>query len=259
MWNQLHKVIAIAFSLLLFASALKPIFAQGDHCDPGLPQRVSDAYGYRLRGDRCEGIYIKEVQGSAIKVVALTESVEDFSLATNKNLLMQWVAPSRTSVRVRAYGLRHRLYYRMDSLRPAGTTSYDWSLNLLAALSLRRPELGLVAWVSQQVDNKNRDVYLPVSLTQQTAVSKSNHYDLVLLPGVELTEIFLSLAPLKPDGTPGVYIQQNESLGRGYYPAERKITVPLPKPRASGIYYVEIGGTKKAGGSLTMQIWFYHH
>jgi len=258
MSNQLHIVLAIAFSLLLLASSLEPILAQGDHCDPGLPQRVSDSYGYRLRGDRCEGIYIREVQGSAIKVVSLTESVEDFSTATNKNLLMTWVAPSRISVRLRAYGLRHKLYYRMDSLRPAGTTSYDWSPNLLAALNLRRHELGLVAWVSQPVDNKNRDVYLPVSLTQQTA-SKSDHYDLVLLPGVELTELFLSVAPLKPDGAPDVYIRQNESLGRGYYPAERKITIPLPKPRTSGIYYVEIGGTKKAGGSLTMQAWFYHH
>jgi len=258
MWNQLPMVLAIASSLLLAISS-EPTFAQGDLCDPGLPQIVGDSNGYRVRGDRCEGIYIQEVQGSTIKVVSLTESVEDFNHSTNKKLLVTWVAPSRTNVRLRAYSLRHKLYYRMDSLRPAGTSSYSWPPDLLAAFNLKRQEVGLVAWVSQPVDNKNRDVYLPVNLTQQTGASKLDHYDLVLMPGVELTELFITLAPLKPDGTPASYIKQNESLGRGYYPADRKITIPLQKPKVSGIYYVEVGGTKKVGGSATIQLWFYHH
>lgn len=258
MWNQLHIVPALVFSLLLLTSSSKAIFAQGNHCDPELPQITADSYGYRLRGDRCEGIYIRRVGVSSLQVGSLTESVEDFDPATNKNLLVQWAAPANASVHLRAYGLRHRLYYRMDSLRPAGNTSYEWSPNLLAAFNVRKRELGLVAWVSQPVDGQSREVYLPVRLTQKAAVNRSNRYDLVLMPGVELAEVFVSLASLNPDGKVGAYLKRSEALGWGYYPAERVITVAIPKPNATGLYYLEIGATKKAGGSLTMQVWFYH-
>lgn len=259
MWHRPYIVLVFVFSLLLsLASSSKPVFAQGEHCDPGLKQVTSDSYGYRVRGDRCEGIYIREVRFSTLEVVSLTESVENFDPATNQNLLVQWVAPPKTNVRVRAYSLRHKLYYRMDSLRPAGSASYEWSPNLLAALNLRKRELGLVAFVSQPVDAKVRDVYLPVRLTQNAAVNRSNRYDLVLMPGVELAEVFVSLASLNPDGRIGAYLKRNEALGWGYYPAERGITIAIPKLNASGIYYLEIGATKKAGGSLTTQVWFYH-
>ncbi len=173
--------------LLCFASFAEPTFAQETHCDPGLRQ-TGDSYGYRLRGDRCEGIYISEVGGTILQVVSLTESVEDFDPATNKDLLLQWTAPGNAGPRLRAYGLRHRLYYRMDSLRPAGSTSYAWPPNLLASFNLKKHELGLVAWVSQPVGNINRDVYLPISLTQQASTHRSKAYQLVLLPGVELGE-----------------------------------------------------------------------
>ena len=259
MWSKSSFIldVMLLFVLLLLANSSEPTFAQGNHCDPGLHQ-TGDSYGYRLRGDRCEGVYIREVGGTMLQVVSLTESVEDFNPAANKNLLVQWMAPGITNIRLRAYGLRHRLYYRMDSFRPAGSTSYEWSPSLLAALGLKKHELGLVAWVPQPIDNKTRDVYLPVRLTQQGPASRSRRYDLALLPGVELAEVFVSLAPLRSDGKPGVYIKKNEALNWGYYPAERSITIGIPQLRASGIYFLEIGATLRGGGSATEQIWFYH-
>lgn len=259
MWSKILAILAVLLIVLpCLGSFPKPISCQENHCDPGLHQ-TSDSNGYRLRGDRCEGIYIRDVGGSVLHVVSLSQWVEDFNPTIDKNLLLEWLSPANTNVRLRAYSLRHRLYYRMDSLRPAGQTSYQWSPNLLASFNLKKHELGLVAWMSQSIDSKNRDVYLPVKLTQQAPAGKAKGYNLTLVPGVELTEVFVSLAPLRPDGKPGAYIKKDVPLNWGYYPAERAVTIVIPELNSSGIYYLEIGATLRAGGSSTEQVWFYHH
>jgi hypothetical protein len=260
MWSKSYSMLLamLLFVLLFLTNSSRLTFAQENHCDPGLHQ-TSDSYGYRLRGDRCEGIYIREVGGTTLQIVSLTALVEDFNPATNKDLLVQWVAPGNGSIRLRAYGLRHKLHYRMDSLRPGGSTSYSWSTNLLASLNLKKHELGLVAWVSQLIANNNRDVYLPVTVSQQSPANRSRAYNLTLLPGVELEEVFISLAPLGRDGKPGSYIKNGEALNWGYYPAERPITIAIPELKTTGIYYMEIGAKLRAGGSATEQVWFYHH
>ena len=258
-WGQpsIGSVVLIIL-FLSFASPLRFSFVQGNHCDSGLRQSTSDSYGYRLRGDRCEGIYIKEVSGASLRIVSLTEWVEDFDPAINQNLIVQWTGPGKTSVHLRAYGLRHRLYYRMDSLRPADSTSYSWSPNLLAALTLKKNELGLVAWFTQAIQGEDREVYLPIRLTQKSSVNKSNRYNLRLLASVELTEVFVSLAPLQADGKPGTYIKRNEALRWGYYPAERPINIVIPELTTRGIYYLEVGATLRSGGSSSTRVWFYH-
>jgi hypothetical protein len=217
-----------------------------------------DPYGYRLRGDRCEGIYVKEVGGEALRVVSLTEFVEDFDAATGKNLLVEWTTPVNAAVHLRAYALRQRLYYRMDAIRPVGTTSYSWPSNLLAIFNLARNELGIVAWTSYRAGNTNRDVHIPLRIRQQAATIPSRDYQLVLLPSVELAEVFISLAPVGRDGLPGAFIMKDRPLKHGYYPAGLGIVITIPKPRTSGIYSLEIGATLRANGSSATSVWFYH-
>lgn len=217
-----------------------------------------DPYGYRLRGDRCEGIYIKEVAGEALRVVSLTESVEDFDPATGKNLLVEWTTPGNVAVRLRAYALRQRLYYRMDTLRPAGSTTYDWPSNLLATFNLGRNEVGIVAWTTYWAGNTNHEVYIPLRIRQQAATIPSRSYQLVLLPSVELAEVFISLAPAGRDWNPGAFIMKDQPLKPGYYPAGLGITINIPKPKTPGVYYLEIGATLRANGSSTATVWFYH-
>jgi hypothetical protein len=147
----------------------------------------------------------------------------------------------------------------MDSIRAAGSASYYWPPNLLATLNLHRNDLGIVAWTFYAEGNTKRQVYLPIRLRQQGTVSKSHGYQLILLPGVDLAEVFVSLAPVKPDGSLGAFVQKDQALRYGYYPAERGITISIPELKAPGIYYLEIGATLKAGSSATTQVWFYHH
>lgn len=256
-WLGRCAIRVVVLSLLLpLANLSRPAFAQG-HCDPNLHQTGSDPNRYRLRGDRCEGIYIREVGGTTV-VASLTEYVEDFNPEASRSLRVEWTAPGNGNVRLRAYSLRHRLYYQMDSLRPAGNNSYDWPTDLLASLKLMKADLGIVALTAYQVGNNKREVYLPVRIKQKETTGKSSVYQLVLLPDAELDNVYISLAPVMKDGSLGASIKDWE-LGRGFYPAARGIKITIPRVKIPGMYFLKVGATFKAGGSSTKEVWFYQH
>jgi hypothetical protein len=134
---------------IISSAILSPVFLLGlnslgmqstteGHCDPDIRSSGDDVYGYRLREDRCEGIYVRNVGMTTLLVASLTESFENFNPAASQNLQVDWPALGDNNVRLRAQAFRHKLYYRMDSLRPAGNNSYTWSPNLLATFNLKR-------------------------------------------------------------------------------------------------------------------------
>jgi hypothetical protein len=61
-----------------------------------------------------------------------------------------------------------------------------------------------------------RDVYVPLQIRQQRDPLRSGSYRLVLLPGVELTELFISLATVGADGRHHTALKDEEALGYGY-------------------------------------------
>jgi hypothetical protein len=263
-WPQSALILPVLFSFSLpyEPKPLEITPPQATHCDPVLRGPNDDPYGYRPRGvqsDRCEGIYVREVAGTPLLVASLTEWFEDFDPASGKDLQVEWAAFGGAGIHLRAYTLKHRLYYRMDSLRPAGSNSYIWQPGLLSSLKLTKKDLGIVAWTSHPVGRRQRDVYLPLRIKQRAEAGKFQGYQLVLLPGVELSEVTLSLAPVKSDGQLGAFIQNNRKLGYGHYPAERGIPISFTELKTPGIYHLKIGAELRAGGSSTTQIWFYHH
>jgi hypothetical protein len=98
---------SIFFFGLLFCGvgSVGPLLAQQNHCDPQLKQSSGASNGYRLRGDRCEGIYAKEVGSTTLLVASLVESVEDFNPASDRNLFVEWNAPGKADIRLRAQAL----------------------------------------------------------------------------------------------------------------------------------------------------------
>jgi hypothetical protein len=254
---RLSLLLILAFSLHDGGSS-SPRAVQESHCDPQLKQTSDDPNGYRPRGDRCEGVYIREVASTTLLVASLTDSVEDFNAGNGKPLLVEWAAPESGEVHIRAHSLRHRLYYRMDTVRPPGSKSYTWPTNLLSTFNLRRNELGWIAWTNYAVGSTTREVYLPLRV-RQTESPRSSGYQLVLLPGVELSEVYISLAPVGRDGRAGAFIKKDEPLKYGFYPADRLIAVALPVLGTPGIYWVEIKAVRRTGGAASAPpIWFYH-
>ena len=249
-------LVWISFCGLCLAGVSGP---QEGPCDSQLQPLAGDSNGYRVRGDRCEGIYIKEVAGGAnLLVASFTESFEDYNPASGTDLLIDWKAPERGEVRLRAYALKRRLYYRMDTLRPSNSASFVWPSGLLTVLSIAKRDLGVVGWMSYRVGDAKREVYLPLKIRPRGVTSRSKSYQLILLPGAELSEVFITLAHVGADGFSDRYVKKGAPLSYGYYPAERGIMIPIPELPVPGVYSMEIGATLKDSGASTTRLWFYH-
>jgi hypothetical protein len=229
------------------------------NCDSSLVKLSSGPSGYRERGDRCEGIYIKEVGSTTLQVASFTESFMQYDLSSGKPLIIQWDAPpNNNSVSLRAQGLRRKLYYQMDKIMPAGKTSYNWPVNFLSSLSIGKSEIGIVGKFLYKSGRVEHNVYVPLRISQQGNDVKTGSYKVLLFPGTELKEVYISMAALEPDGGNGKFIIEGKKLGYGYYPAERAIEIPVSGLKETGIYYLEISAEKKNGGTSTQKIWFYH-
>jgi hypothetical protein len=239
---------------LLFAL----VTAQENHCDRDLNAPAGHPYGYRLRGDRCEGIYVQEINCTTLRIASLIESFEDYDPASGKDLLVQWPAFGHRDIRLRTQSLKRRLYYRMDTVRPPGSTSYTWPSHLLAALKISKRDLGIMGWTRYAVGNTEQSVYVPLRISQQQQPLQLGNYQLVLLPCRELIEVFVSLAAIGVDGHPVSFLRDGEALEYGYYTDERDITIPITGLEIPGVYYLEIGATLKGGGVTTVELWFYH-
>lgn len=255
-----YRARGLIYFLVLYISSgyQNDLSAQGN-CDPSLTKLSSGPLGYRDRGDRCEGVYIKEVGSTTLQVGSFTEFFEAYNLKSGKPLIIEWDKPPAASrVRLRAQGLKRRLYYRMDAYRPAGNLSYSWPTNILSPLNILKSDIGLTGTFPYDLGQVKREIYIPLRIRQEEKAVPRGDYNLVLLPGVELKEVFISLTLLGADGRPGSLIRDGGKLGYGYYPAERGIEIPISGLKDAGIYFLEIGAELRNGGLSTLELWFYH-
>ena len=240
--------------------AAGPMHAQANSCDPSLKQPSGDSpNSYKQRSDRCEGIYAREVAGDVLLIGSLTESFEDFTPTPNGRLRLSWKPSGNEAVHVRAYSLRPHFYYRMDSAQPPGSTSYIWPTDVLAALNAHKSDLGVVAAAPTSLSTcgSKPQVYLPLRIGPTTSAGSTPHPQAVLLSDVELSEVYVTVAMLGPDGQRTRVIKRNKPLGYGDYPAEEGITVPLPEITTKGVYLVEVAATLRPGGSSNLSFCVY--
>jgi hypothetical protein len=246
-----------AFLVFLIAQSYGTAWPQFHHCDTHLIQPENNPYGYRLRGDRCEGQYVQQVASTTLVVASFTNVFENYNLEGNFPLRLKWPALGTNEVRLRAHSLRWKLYYRMDSLRNPGDTNFVWPITLLAAMKVSKRDLGVVSLTQYQLGDILRPVYLPLQITQKKTLASSSSYHLVLWPGVQLQEVYLSLATVDDEGQPKEFLVDGKPLLYGYYPAQRAIDIPIFELQESGIYYVEIGATLQSGKSYALDLFFY--
>jgi hypothetical protein len=249
------RAIVPVVRALAFIVPIASSFAE--MCDPSLLAPTTSPYGYRLRGDRCEGLYVQEVAGTPILIASWTASFQDYDLHSNQPLVIEWEAPSGIdSIQLRAQGLRRRLYYRMDTVRPSGSASFKWPVDLLAGIGIPKRDVGIVGITRVPVARAQRDVYLPLHISQGGKTAGSSAYRLILVPGVELGEVYISLIFVTGNGDK--ILKDAEAVGYGYYPAERSLEILISDLPASGFYHLEVGASVRSGGSATAEFWFYH-
>lgn len=225
-------------------------------CDPNLRVAAKDPRSYTFREDRCEGVYLQDIP-ITLQIVSLVESFEDYDLQLAQGLNVEWTAPEEQQVNLRAHSLQPGFDYRMDTVRPAGDTNYLWPIDILQTLGITRRDIGVVSWTRHSFNGTDRDVYLPLRISQQRSPEQATQYRIILWSWRELQEVFISLATVSVDGSPSEFIVDGRPLEYGYYPAGRGIEFTIPKPGKAGIYYLEIGATLSKGGVVTIEHWFY--
>jgi len=159
----------------LFTSAIE---AQVAPCDPQLIQPPGNPLGYRLRGDRCEGIYVQQVGGTPLTVVSWTESFEDYDLSSRQPLTLEWDSPEEGKAQLVAHAQCRRLYYRMDAVRPFGSRSYSWPTDLFVSVGIGRDELGILGSVHRRAGDTDHDIYLPLRIGQKGKPARTGSYKL---------------------------------------------------------------------------------
>jgi hypothetical protein len=248
----MRRIQAVVLVLVAVMASAKPCLSQG--CDASFHSSASDPYGYRARGDRCEGVYIRDLSAS-LRVVSFTREFDAFT-GGDPILHLKWAGGASREVHLRASGLRPRLYYEMDSVQPGGSIGYDWETSLLSALGITRPELGIVGWTSQQIGGQDRQVYLPLAVTTSKPQKKSSSYQFIVVSGVELHELYVSLSLLDKDGARVATLRKEEPLKAAYYPAEAGIPISLPELKKAGLYLLTLGAEFQRGGVSTETVWF---
>jgi hypothetical protein len=252
-------LIALLLSASLSGAAPTSQPTAESPCDPKLIPPKGDPLAYGRRGERCEGLYVLEVAGSGdLSVVAFTAPAAPFTLKADDRLHVRWPqVPGNLPVRLRAVSLRPHVYYRMDAVRAAGTDGFDWPASLAVQLNLGAVDLGIVGWVQQTVGEKADDVYVPVRIGTSSELASKGYYVAQVVPGAELSKLFVTIAAVGRDGRDEKYLKRDEPLA-GFYPSGRPITVKFPVLPAAGLYRVRLGAVLKSGGAANKAFVFYH-
>ena len=246
---------AILASAMLYAQATTAV----DPCDPTLARATKDPLAYGRRGDRCEGLYIKDVAGSGgLQVASFIESGTPFEIASGERLHVAWSQPGDSAVRLRAVALQRRVYYRMDVVRDRART-FEWPADVLVSLRLQPRDVGVVGWVERPVRGTVEEVYVPLRLGKAAAPARTGRYVLRVMPAAELVELYVTLTTLDASGRETRAIQRDVPLGHGFYPAERAISIPLPPLPEPGLYRIHLGATLRRGGPPANRTMVFYH
>lgn len=214
--------------------------AQQPPCDEGLKSPKGNAFGYRPRGDRCEGVYVKQVGGTTMALASLTAAFEDYHPDSVEQLILGWGSPD-TGVRIRVRGIQPNLYYGMDVAPPEAVQSYNWPAGVLSGLRIRQRDIGALAWTTRDIGGSLTRIYLPLSISSPGRSPSPARYTLVIFPGVRLKEVYLTLGAADRAGRPvGRLLWDNRAVDRGYYPPERPIPIRLPTLKSPGLYHVRV-------------------
>jgi hypothetical protein len=229
-------------------------------CDPSLVRAADKSpHAYRLRGDRCEGLFVRPVAlGSLLNIVSFTASFAEFDPSRAGELPIAWPIPGPGQIQIRAQSQEPELHYRMDTIRPPNTTLYSWPTDVLRQLGLQKKRIGVAAWTQISLSGRVEQVYVPLRIGESEARSERK-YTLVLMPTQTLAEVTYSLVALSAEGkVVGLPVQPPTSLRLGSYPAERGFTITIAAPFRAGLYRIEIHPTTRAGSPSTTDLVFFN-
>jgi hypothetical protein len=223
---------------------------------------ASSPIAYQFRGDRCEGVYARDVSGSSsLAVHSLTAFLEDFDPRSGVPVEIRWRLPDSTAaVRLRALPVRFRVHYAMETIKGVSGGRYRWPMTVLARAGVQASDIGIVGTTTLKIGGRDREVFLPLIVTQRSVAppNKANaQYTLVLYPEVDVASAFLTVRRLDDKGAP--ISTEIDARALGSFVAEARMRVAVPRPNAPGVYQVHVGATLANGAAANAVLWLYVH
>lgn len=222
-------------------------------CDPELKVRPADPLGYRVRGDRCEGMFVEEVSGT-VRISSLHFTKRDFQPGAGNSVRLAWSLPPAAQVQVRAVSLLPKVFFRMDAVRSGNSTSYIWPTDFVAVVKLKSADIGLLSWAEVQVGGRLQRVYSPVSVQD-----RSGEIEIMLVPEAQLEELYYTLVKLDDKGRSEVAVVTDRPLKLGFYPAGQPVAIRLPVLEPKRVYRLELAARIKSGGAINRDVYVVNY
>ncbi|HSS75481.1 MAG TPA: hypothetical protein VLV54_01935 [Thermoanaerobaculia bacterium] len=244
--------------LISICSPSRPAGAES-FCDPNIPPSKPGATTYRMRGDRCEGIFAQQVSSPHLEIRSLVGSFPTFDPKKDSELVLVWKVPpgSKADVQLRAFSFKPGTYYRMDTRVHADHSAFHWPTDLLDSEGLGRADLGLLAWTeSNEPEGTKTQVYLPLSTGTGAAKTKDG-YTVTFLPSTRLSEVHVKISRLGGQGGAPAVVRDDKLIDDYYAPSEPK-AFPTGKLGPAGFYRVILTALPKTGNPIVQDFELYH-
>jgi hypothetical protein len=183
-------------------------------CEPLSPD---DPYGYRDRGNRCEGRFHPGLAGtSTLRVVSYSEGL--ISGQWRDSVRLRWRPIQLDSARIRLRSLRYPIHYQLDAEVGARVHRFSFPADIVDALQLGPENIGfeLVGFPPSWQGN---GFLMPLLLSESTP----SEFFLTVLPGRHLQEIEVGYLNARR-----VNIVPATPLRNGYYPGGVPVRIALP-------------------------------
>jgi hypothetical protein len=252
----LTRSLLVTALLVAICGASRPAGAES-FCDPSIPQSGTGTMTYRMRGDRCEGIFAQQVSSPHLEIRSLVGSFQPFDPKRDSELVLVWKAPpgNRADVRLRAFSFKPGTYYRMDTRVHPDHSNFHWPTVVLDSEGLGRADLGLLAWTEiPDPEGTKNAVYLPLS----TGASKTREgYTVTFLPSTRLSEVHVKIDRLAGQGSAPAVVRDDKLID-DYYAPNEPAAFPTGKLGPAGFYRITITALPKAGNPIILDFVLYH-
>jgi hypothetical protein len=249
----LFSVIAL---LVPLCCPSRPAAAE-NFCDPGLGENTKGTMTYKMRGDRCEGIFAQQVSSPHIEIRSLVGTIQPFDPKRDSELVLVWKAPpgNKAEVQLRAFSFKPGRYYRMDTRVHPDRSAYRWPTDVLDSVGLGKADLGLLAWTeSVEPEGTKSAVYLPLSTGTGSSQAKKG-YTVTFVPSTRLSEVHVKVSRLEGQKVPTVL--GDEKLVDEYYALGEPAEFSTGKLGPAGFYRITITAQPKTG-SIVQNFDLYH-
>ena len=217
--------------------------------------------GYRMRGNRCEGIYAREVATHSMVITSLTSNFDELPQRSTYRIRLSWPAGAHGTLHIAGRGHRYGAHYALDTVVDAATSTFSWPAQILIKRNFRRTNLGFLAWQESASNGNSTKHYLPLRVSLQSSPNDRPSdpdavHTIAFRPGARFSRMYSTLERLCEGDVRTVF--ERTEIGLRYYSTE-KVLYPITLSGPPGLYRLTIEPQRDDGVySTPLVVSFWH-